>query len=319
MSSDPTTAPRGRAERLPAVRRLQRSGFVALLALVVAATAGCVFLEVKERELVYRAVRDDARTPASAGLAFEEVWLGVARVDGPGDERIHAWWVPATESSPTILYLHGVRWSLGNNVFRIARLHELGFNVLAIDYRGFGSSDGDLPSETQVYADARAAWAEVQRREPRADQRFIYGHSLGAAVALDLAASTDGAAGVIADSGFTTLADVVSEKYFPAGLLLTQRFDALTRAGELRMPALFVHGTADRFVPPSMSERLYAAAPEPKRLLMIEGATHSNYGGVGLDDYRRAIEDFVGVARTTTQLRRTAGAAACKATVPPTC
>ncbi|MEP7183754.1 MAG: alpha/beta fold hydrolase, partial [Betaproteobacteria bacterium] len=193
MSSETTTAPSRRAQRLPAARRLRRSGFIALLALVVTATAGCVFLEVKERELVYRAVRDDARTPATAGLAFDDVWLNVARTDGPGDERIHAWWVPARAASPTILYLHGVRWSLGNNVFRIARLHELGFNVLAIDYRGFGTSDGDLPSETKVYADARAAWAEVQRREPHADQRFIYGHSLGAAVALDLAASTDGA------------------------------------------------------------------------------------------------------------------------------
>jgi len=289
-----------------ASRKLRRSGLVALLALVVAATAGCVYLEVKERELVYRAVRDDVRTPASAGLAFENLWLNVARTDGSGDERIHAWWVPARAAAPTILYLHGVHWSLGNNVFRIARWHELGFNVLAVDYRGFGASDGDLPSEAKVYADARAAWAEVQRREPRADQRFIYGHSLGAAVALDLAASTDGAAGVIADSGFTTLAEVIAENYFPAGPLLTQRFDALSRVPELKMPALFIHGTADRLVPAAMSRRLYAAAPEPKRLLMIEGATHSNYVGVGLDEYRRGIDEFVGIAHEAMRARSAA-------------
>jgi pimeloyl-ACP methyl ester carboxylesterase len=286
------------------MRRFGRTTVVSMLAIVIAGSAGCVYLEVKERELVYRAVREDARTPANAGLAYDDVWLRVPRVEEPGDERVHAWWVPARGAGrPTILYLHGVRWSLGNNVFRIARWHELGFNVLAIDYRGFGASDGDLPSEAKVYADARAAWEEVVRREPRADQRFIYGHSLGAAVALDLAAQTDAAAGVIADSGFTTLADVVAENYPPANLLLTERFDALSRARELKMPVLFVHGTADRYVPPAMSERLYAAAPEPKRLLLIEGASHSNYGGVGLDDYRRAVQEFVGVAREAMRTR----------------
>lgn len=287
-------------------RKLWRSGLVALLALVVTATAGCVYLEVRERELVYRAVRSDVRTPASAGLAFDDLWLNVARSDGPGDERIHAWWVPARAAAPTMLYLHGVRWSLGNNVFRIARWHELGFNVLAVDYRGFGASDGDLPSEANVYADARAAWAEVQRREPRPEQRFIYGHSLGAAVALDLAASTDAAAGVIADSGFTTLADVIAENYFPAGPLLTQRFDALSRVPGLKMPAMFIHGTADRLVPATMSRRLYAAATQPKRLLMIEGASHSNYIGIGLEEYRRGVDEFVDVARETMRARSAA-------------
>jgi len=286
------------------VRRIGRTVALALLATVIAGSAGCVYLEVKERELVFRAVREDARTPAGVGIAYEDVWLRVPRLDEPGDERVHAWWVPAQGAdTPTVLYLHGVRWSLGNNVFRIARWHELGFNVLAIDYRGFGASDGDLPSEAKVYADARAAWAEVMRREPRADQRFIYGHSLGAAVALDLAASTDAAAGVIADSGFTTLADVVAESFMPASLLVTQRFDALARARDLKMPALFVHGTADRIVPSAMSQRLYAAAPEPKRLLMIEGASHSNYGGVGLDDYRRAIHEFIDVAHEAMRAR----------------
>jgi hypothetical protein len=281
-----------------------------MLAVVITGSAGCVYLEVKERELVYRAVRDDARTPESAGLAFEDLWLAVPRDGAPGSERIHGWWVPATAAGPTLLYLHGVRWSLGNNLFRIARLHELGFNVLAIDYRGFGASDGDLPSEAKVYADARAAWTEVQRREPRAEQRYIYGHSLGAAVALELAATTGAAAGVIADSGFTSLKDVVAEKYPPVSMLVSEHFDALARARELRMPVLFIHGTADRFVPPAMSERMYAAAPEPKRLLLIDGASHSNYGGVGQEEFRQAVGEFVALAGDAARRRALARAPA---------
>ena len=269
----------------------------ALLAVVtVAGGSGCAYLEIKERELVYRPVRDYARTPADLGLRYEELWIDVAKDDG-SRERIHAWWLPsARPDAPAVLYLHGVRWSLGSNLFRLNRWHQLGFNVLAIDYRGFGRSDGDLPSEPQIHADARAAWAELVRREPRADKRFIYGHSLGSAVALDLAVRADGATGVIAESGFTSLPDVVAGTNRAVSLLVTQRFDALARVRELKVPAMFVHGTADNVVPPAMSEALYAAAPEPKRLLMIEGANHGNWNGVGLDDWARAIDEFVGVA-----------------------
>ncbi len=202
-----------------------------------------------------------------------------------------------------MLYLHGVRWSLGNNLFRIARWHQLGFNVLAVDYRGFGRSDGELPSEAQIYADARAAWVELQRREPRSERRFIYGHSLGAAVALDLAANEDGTAGVIAESGFTSLADVIAEKYAPVGLLLSQSFEALEHVKDIHVPILFVHGTADSIVPSTMSRRLYEAAREPKRLLIIEGGTHSNFGGVGLDEYRHAVDELVALAQAAVRKR----------------
>ena len=287
--------------------RLAGLGLAVLVGLSV---AGCMVLEVKERELVYRPVRDYVRTPADQGLAYDEVWLPVARADGAGTERVHGWWLPAGQAdAPTLLYLHGTRWSLGNSLFRIVRFHRMGFNVLAIDYRGFGRSDGDLPSEVEIKADARAAWVELVRRESRSERRYIYGHSLGAAVAIELGASEDGVAGVIAESGFTSLADVVAERHLPLGSLMTQRFDALALAPKLRAPVLFVHGTNDGVVPATMSQRLYAAAPEPKRMLLIEGGGHSNFSDVGADAYRRTLADFVEVAQATAR-RRTARALA---------
>lgn len=270
----------------------------ALATLVALGAAGCATLDTRERELVYRPVREYVRTPADLGLAFEDLWIDVAHESGTGSQRVHAWWLPAAKrDAPAILYLHGVRWSLGNNLTRIARWRELGFSVLAIDYRGFGRSDGELPGEAQIYADARAAWGELERREPSRERRFIYGHSLGAAVALDLATRVDGAAGVIAEAGFTSLADVVAESNAALSLLVTQRFDALERVKSLKAPVLFMHGTADALVPPAMSERLYQAAPHPKRLHWIEGGNHGNWNGAGLDDYRRAVLEFVGSAR----------------------
>jgi uncharacterized protein len=280
---------------------------IGLLGMLGVTATGCMLLGVNERELVFRPVREYARTPRDLNLAFEDVWLDVARETGEGHERVHAWWIPSTRrDAPSLVYLHGIRWSLGNNLFRIARLNAIGFNVLAIDYRGFGRSDGELPSESLIYADARAAWKALAAREPRVEQRFIYGHSLGAAVALDLAADVDDAAGVIAEAGFTSLADVVAESYVPLSLLITQKFDALSRAKALRVPVLFVHGTADRLVPPTMSERLYAAAPQPKRLFMIEGGNHGNWNGANLDGYRAAILDFVQSARAHSRERAAA-------------
>ncbi len=274
-----------------------RRALLALVAVVALSTAGCVYLESKERELVFRPVREYNRSPSDVGLRYEDVWLAVADEATAAGQRIHGWWLPAERAdAPTLLYLHGVRWSLGNNLFRIARWRELGFNVLAIDYRGFGRSDGELPSETQIHADARAAWTELRRREPRAERRFIYGHSLGAAVALELAADQQGAAAVIAESGFTSLPNVVADRNLPVGPLLTQRFDAITATRALKVPALFIHGTADAVVPSWMSERLYAAATVPKQLLLIEGGSHSNFGGLGLTEVRRAVIELV--ART---------------------
>lgn len=289
--------------------RSWRTWSLALTLVVGISAAGCMVLESQERELVYRPVREYVRTPADQGLAYEELWLKVARDDGAGTERVHAWWLPAAGDAPTLLYLHGTRWSLGNSLFRIARLHALGFNVLAIDYRGFGRSDGDLPSELQIKADARAAWAELVRREPHAERRYIYGHSLGAAVAIELGATQDGVAGVIAESGFTSLADVVAERNLPVGMLMTQRFDALANVPQLRAPVLFVHGTADEVVPAAMTQRMFDAAPEPKRLLLIEGGGHSNYGDRGADDYRRVLTEFIATAQATAQLRAAKSAA----------
>ncbi len=113
----------------------------------------------------------------------------------------------------------------------------MGFAVLAIDYRGFGRSDGELPSEAQAYDDAQAAWQHLRLLEPDPRRRFAYGHSLGGAVAIELATRNDDVAGLIVESTFTSMADMAEKMgygNFPIGLVLTQRFDSLAkvRGGE---------------------------------------------------------------------------------------
>lgn len=280
-----------------------------LLAAVTLGAGGCAYLDAKQREWIFRPQRDVHATPADVGLRYDDLWLAVPGA-APEGERVHGWWIPAADSrAPALLYLHGARWSLSNNLHRITRLHRMGFAVLAIDYRGFGRSDGDLPSEAQAYADAQAAWERLRRLEPDPGRRFVYGHSLGGAVAIELATRNGDVAGLIVESSFTSIRDMVDAlgyTQFSVEGVLTQRFDSLAKVPAVRAPVLFVHGTADRLVPPTMTERLYAAAPEPKRLLMIENGNHGNSSLVGFDSYLAAVRELVELASRTTTTRTAA-------------
>jgi fermentation-respiration switch protein FrsA (DUF1100 family) len=268
-------------------------------ALVVA--AGCVSLEHEERELTFRVVHADAGWFGGQPEAVQDLYLSVG--EAPDSPRIHAWWWPdADANAPTVLYLHGARWNLTGQLARIAQLHRFGFSVLAIDYRGFGKSDGDLPSEASVYEDAQVGWDWVVRHAPDPARRFIYGHSLGGAVAVDLAARLSrgdrpAARGLIIESTFTSLADMASELthgWLPS-LLLTQKFDSIEKIRRIRMPVLVVHGAEDRYVPSRFSAALYRAAPEPKKLLLIANGSHNNSLAVGGPAYEDAVRDFFGL------------------------
>jgi fermentation-respiration switch protein FrsA (DUF1100 family) len=205
-----------------------------------------------------------------------------------------------------MLYLHGSRWNLTGHLFRLEQVRSLGYSVLAIDYRGFGKSVGELPSEASVYQDARIAWDHLKKLQPDADKRLIYGHSLGGAVAVDLAAElgreaerrgeAPEARALIIESTFTNLADIateVADTPWPIRWLVSQKFDSIDKIDQVGMPLLVVHGTADQYVPARFSEELHDAAKQPKRLLLIEGGTHNNSMRVGRQAYRKALNDLL--------------------------
>jgi len=279
-----------------------RPGARAVRLLAVAATlltlaAGCSTLEY-ERQLTFRPSKDVAAWFAGIPAGAREVFVPVG--DPTKRERMVAWWWPAeAANAPAVLYLHGARWNLTGQTRRIEQLHRFGFSVFAIDYRGFGKSDGDLPSESSVYEDAQAAWRWVGERQPDPARRFIYGHSLGGAVAIDLAASlsADGepAGGLLAESTFTNLADIaaaLTSEWLPTKLILSQKFDSVDKITRVKMPVLIVHGTSDHMVPSRFSEALYQAAPAPKKLLLVDGASHNNAMIVGEEAYRQALADL---------------------------
>ena len=262
--------------------------------------AGCAVLESKQSEWIFRPVRENWRGYQGLPEGVEEVWIKI-----PGsktEERIHAWWMPQTgataASAPALLYLHGSRRNLTGSSFRIAMWREMGFSVLAIDYRGFGQSSGELPHETHTYEDTALAWDWLKAKMPDAQRRYIYGHSLGGAIAIDLAAKLGPheAAGLITESTFTSVPDVVSASaygWLPVGFLISQRFEALEKIKKVTLPKLILHGTSDQVIPHAMSDALFNAASEPKRLVKFAGASHSGIAWAAAAQYMEAVRAFV--------------------------
>ncbi|MFG6206744.1 alpha/beta hydrolase [Pseudomonas retamae] len=282
--------------------RRRRLAFACMAALIIGVPISCAVLEHTERTLLFRIEPGNAGWYRGLPGSVQE--LDLQPKSFKAGENIHAWWWPAEKAdAPAILYLHGVRWNLTGQLFRIEQLRAAGYSVLAIDYRGFGQSKGDLPSESSVYEDARVAWERFQQLQPNPNKRLIYGHSLGGAVAIDLAAELGQQAarshsplpvrGLVIESTFTSLADVaaaVANTSLPVRWLLSQKFDSIDKIADIHMPLLVVHGQADAFVPPRFSEQLFNAAEQPKRLLLVPGATHNNSMALGGRDYRKALD-----------------------------
>jgi uncharacterized protein len=267
---------------------------VLLFGVAAGLLASCAGLDQLQRKAIFRPNKTVGATPANEGVPYEDVTLNV------NGEKVVGWWMPAqnaTSATPALLYLHGSGFSLHANLPRILQIHAGGFHVLAIDYRGFGGSDGELPSEQGVYADARAAWDELKRRAPNAP-RTIYGHSLGGAIAVELASQVNDAAGLVVESSFTSVRELLPHtpyRWVPLALVQTQYFDSIKKMRTLCLPVLVMHGTNDYRIPTEMARALYDAAPEPKRIEIVQGARHidipTRYNG----QWRAAMNAFRGL------------------------
>jgi alpha-beta hydrolase superfamily lysophospholipase len=275
-------------------------GATAVLIAIYGSTSAYIW--ARQAHFIFRPERIISKTPAEYQLPFENVYVKVN--DGNGkNERIHAWWIPAENPGDRyLIYLHGSALNIGANITHARRFHKMGFSVFLISYRGYGKSDGTFPTEAQVYADAQAAWTYLVKQkgiDPKAI--FIYGHSLGGAVAIQLAIDNPAAGGLIVEAAFTSIADMARRipKYriFPLELIVHERFDSIEKVSRLQPPVLYIHGTDDKLVPSEMSSELYKRTASSKQLKFIPGGGHNNSASVGGDEYLQAVKNFIDFAR----------------------
>ncbi len=276
-------------------KTLLRRGLWAAVALTLV-LAGCATLDEQQRKWVFQPSKHSWWGASSEGM--QDRWIEFTSQESGEPVKLHTLWLPQPDAqAPLLLYLHGARWDVRSSAFRMRRMHELGFAVLGIDYRGFGQSTDTLPSETLAVEDAHAAWDWLGAQHP-GRPRYVFGHSLGSAIAVQLASEIDDESGVLVEGSFTSLPDLVSSfkwGWLPVGPFITQRFDAASRVARIDAPLLVVHGGRDTLIAPELGRALYEQALPPKRFELVEGGSHHNTNSVGQAQYREAIAELFGI------------------------
>jgi len=284
----------GGCRRPRLARTLRAAALLLLLAL-----SGCAWLIDRQHAL---ALRPTPGQPAAFGglRSGDEQRLAPVDDGGNGTQQLALWWLPnADAAAPTLLYLHGTFRNLYYNLPKIEALREAGFSVVAVDYRGWGDSTAIIPSEASIVADARRAFAEMQKRQPDPRRRVIYGHSMGGTIAVrlasELAYGRDYGALAI-ESTFTSLPDVAAAAGFwgrVGAALTTMEFDARSRIGKVEAPVWILHGGRDRTVPVDLGRQLRDAARPGVHWIEFPQGGHSRLHSEFPDEYRQVFGGLI--------------------------
>ncbi len=244
---------------------------------------------VLEGLFLYFPTREVKRDPGSEGLTYEDA--SFAASDGV---RLHGWFVPGPRPI-NLLWLHGNAGNVSHRLQQLRLLHEhLGASILLFDYRGYGNSEAS-PSEAGLYLDGEAAVTYLRSRGDVGTQPLVlFGQSLGANVAVEVARRT-GPDGVVLEAPFPSLAYLarLHYPYVPVWPLLTGKYDAQARIREIAVPLLVVHGDRDDIVPLEAGKTVFEAAPGPKEFHVVKGAGHNDPFVVGGAAYFGALGGFL--------------------------
>jgi len=268
---------------------------VRMLTLVAAAgvlylgLVGCMY--AIQSSLVYLpdlAGRDLLATPEDIGLGYRTTSLSTS--DG---ETLHGWFVPAPEARATLLFFHGNAGNISHRLESIAVFHQLGLNVLILDYRGYGRSTGK-PSEQGTYRDAQAAWEYLIGTEGlKPGDIVLFGRSLGGAVAVWLATQVQPAA-LVLESSFTSVPDLGAQLYpwLPVRLISRLHYDSRARLPQVQVPVLVIHSRDDEIIPIDHGRALFAAANRPKHFLELRGG-HNDGFVLSREHYLAGLRGFL--------------------------
>lgn len=258
------------------------------IGILLGVTAVSGVMALMEERFIYFPAREITVTPQSEGLAYEDRWLSAA--DGV---RLHAWHIPNAQARYTVIAFHGNAGNMADRVSHYARWHRSGLAVFAVDYRGYGRSEG-TPSEQGLYRDARAAWKDVTRDlGVPSDRVILAGRSLGSGPATQLATEVRPAALVLENpmTSMPAMARVVYP-YLPVSLMARTKFDNLEKISRVACPVLVIHAEQDEVIPPWMGLRVFDAAREPKRRVLLSGR-HNDFDDVSASGYLAAWDAFV--------------------------
>lgn len=213
------------------------------------------------------------------------------------DLELSAWFFPAATNASlrhiAVLVSHGNGGNISNRLPLYSLLLDLGVNVFAYDYRGYGRSEGK-PNEQGTYLDGEAAADWLQTRGFPTTNIVALGESLGGGIATELALRRPQLGGLVLHSTFTSVVDLGSElfPFLPVRTLARYRYENLAKLPRIQVPVLILHSRADSLVPFHHAERNFAAAREPKSLREIHG-DHNDQPDVDPELYSNALREFL--------------------------
>src|SRR5215213_1420547 len=281
-------------DMLPARRFFRRELLIgAALAVIVGCVAFFFGLRWLESLMTFRPERMSAQELKSPSDGAEAVAFD--SVDGT---HLTGWFFASRlrPATGTVIFFHGNGGNITNIGWMGQRFAKRGFNVLLFDYRGYGASEGVAADEADLFADGWAAVTYVRKgREIPPDQIILYGQSLGTAVVADVA-SREKFGAVVLESGFSSASSLASSAlpWLPRWLhfLGRNRFESDRKLARVRSPILIAHGDPDGTIPTAEAHLLFAAANEPKELLIVPGAGHVVFGAAG-EQYLSQVEQFM--------------------------
>ena len=230
----------------------------------------CLWFVAHQGEFQFGDVHSPRVSPQSVGLTG----FATVEIRTEDGEVLDAWWAPPpAPGRGVVLFLHGTPSTLADTVWRLPDLQKSGFGAMAIDYRGYGASTG-VPSEAGLRADARAAFDWIHDAAP-GSKIAVFGESLGTGPAVALARDRK-VAGVLLNAPYASVRRLFELRAppLPYRWLMSHPFDSEALIGEIGVPLMILHGTADANIPITEARRLYAAAREPKTMIEVEGAGH---------------------------------------------
>jgi fermentation-respiration switch protein FrsA (DUF1100 family) len=282
--------------------------------LFIVAGFGLIFGYIKylENHIIFFPEKGILLTPSSLNLYFEDIYIPIKE-----NIKINGWFIPHLQQSSvsleqegagfipvnnakyTVLFLHGNAGNISTRLDKIQLLGEIGVNIFIIDYQGYGQSQGK-PSEEAIYLDTQAAYDYlVNSRNIKPEQIILYGESLGAAAAVNLASEVEIKA-MILEGGFTRGRDMSKRlgPFLPA-FLFPNMFDSLSKIKKVKSPILFIHSPDDEMVPINLAKKLYNAASGLKEFVEISGSHNTAV----LDSSKKFIDSisaFIDILERTT-------------------
>ena len=267
---------------------MAKTWIMAFLVIFILLLCFYFFYSKVENFFLFYPTKPFSMVPSDWGIEFED-----QPFEARDGTKLHGWYFPGRGKGPVVLFSHGNAGNISDRVDNIRRLLDCGLQVFIYDYRGYGKSAGK-PSEAGIYEDGLAAWdLLVNEKRVLPDNIVLFGRSLGAAVAIEIATKRKARA-LIIESAFTSTRDMAKGMFLFQlfAPFLPAHYNNVDKIKRVTVPKLIVHGTADELIPFPMGKNLYDVACDPKYFFPIRGAGHNDTYVVGGNAYFEKVCGF---------------------------